>query len=494
MRLQTYLNATLLRLRFIRRIVVEFNSGCATAFGYGSHTCASQSFKMAPNVQKAVSTFVASCPSSSYSALGNLVRKRKQRIQKQLSILHVLKSRWRILLQASLLSILLVSRPTKDHVRAQRSCRRLTRNDGWWHLVWTSYSNKRFKQTFRVSRGTFQYILLRIRADIEKQVVTEEPVSPECRLAICLYRLGRGDYLTTISEMTGLASPTICNITIEVSEAIVNNLWEDNVGKYFPSDEGEFLDKMVEMESLWQFPCCFGAIDGCHIPIKCPSGGREANKEYHNFKNFYSIVLMAIVDAKYRFIWASCGYPGNSHDSLIFKSTQLYSDITQGKVIPNIAKEEVGAKIHPLILGDSAFPFKTWLMKPYTNAILSEEQRYFNYRLSRARMVTEGAYGRLKGRWRVLMRKCESKKSTIRSMTLACIVLHNICTELDDAALNCWDETVDQTGKKRPQNEVRDLLIMTNSPQSPDNNYEAGKIREALKRKFFSEKLGHGVF
>ena len=40
-----------------------------------------------------------------------------------------------------------------------------------------------------------------------------------------------------------------------------------------------FLDKMVEMESVWQFPCCFGAIDGCHIPIKCPDGGREANKE-----------------------------------------------------------------------------------------------------------------------------------------------------------------------------------------------------------------------
>ena len=196
----------------------------------------------------------------------------------------------------------------------------------------------------RVSRGTFQYILLRIRTDIEKQVVTEEPVTPECRLAICLYRLGRGDYLTTISEMTGLACPTICNITIEVSEATVNNLWIDSVCKYFPSNEGEFLDKMVEFESLWQFPCCFAAIDGCHIPIKCPSGGRGANKEHHNFKNFYSIVLMALVDAKYRFIWAGCGYPGNSHDSLIFKSTQLYSDITQGKVIPNIAKEEVGPK------------------------------------------------------------------------------------------------------------------------------------------------------
>ena len=56
--------------------------------------------------------------------------------------------------------------------------------------------------------------------------------------------------------------------------------------------------------------------------------------------------------------------------------------------------------ITPLILGDSAFPFRSWLMKPYTNTVLSPQERYFNYRLSRARMVTEGAYGRLKGRWK----------------------------------------------------------------------------------------------
>ena len=99
------------------------------------------------------------------------------------------------MLQASLFSILLLS--SQGHVRAPRSCRRLSRNGGWWHLVWTSYSDRRFKQTLRVSRGTFQYILCQIRADILKQVVTEEPVSPECRLAICLYRLGRGDYLST---------------------------------------------------------------------------------------------------------------------------------------------------------------------------------------------------------------------------------------------------------------------------------------------------------
>ena len=345
-----------------------------------------------------------------------------------------------------------------------------------------------------MSRGTFLYILERIRHDIAKETVTEEPISPELRLAVCLYRLGKGDYLATIGEMTGIAEPTVCLIVIEVSEAIVNNLWHDHVESLFPKTRKEFLDKMVEMESRWQFPCCFGAIDGCHVPIKCPAGGRESNKEYHNFKNFYSVVLMAIVDSQYRFTWASCGFPGNSHDSLIFQSTNLYSEIVKGNVIPSIAKKEGDVEIPPVILGDSAFPFKTWLLKPYTNAVLSADQRYFNYRLSRARMVTEGAYGRLKGRWRVLMRKCESRKSTTKKMTLACTVLHNLCINMDDPSAPHWHEEFEKiSGKTRPANEVRELLDMTECRPINDNNAAATKIREALKQKFFLEKQGMGV-
>ena len=99
------------------------------------------------------------------------------------------------------------------------------------------------------------------------------------------------------------------------------------------------------------------------------------------------------------------------------------AEIAQGKILPGIAKNVGGVDVPPLIVGDSAFPFQTWLMKPYTNAVLTEKQKYFNYRLSRARMVSEGAYGQLKGRWRVLFRRNECSQKNVRTVTMACIVL-----------------------------------------------------------------------
>ena len=72
-----------------------------------------------------------------------------------------------------------------------------------------------------------------------------------------------------------------------------------------PTTEEEFKPKILDMEEMWQFPYCWAALDGCHIPIKCPPGGKNSCKEYHNYKNFYSIVLMAFVDSHYRFIWAA---------------------------------------------------------------------------------------------------------------------------------------------------------------------------------------------
>lgn len=82
-----------------------------------------------------------------------------------------------------------------------RSCRCFGRNHGWFKLVYgLLIQMNALKKTFRVSRSTFIFILHRIRHVLERHTITEDPVSPECRLALCLYRLGRGDYFCTIAD------------------------------------------------------------------------------------------------------------------------------------------------------------------------------------------------------------------------------------------------------------------------------------------------------
>ena len=81
---------------------------------------------------------------------------------------------------------------------------------------------------------------------------------------------------------------------------------------------------------------------------------------------------MALVDVKYRFICGSCGYPGNSHDSIILQSMSLRYNIKDGKEIPDFSQKVGEVSIPPLILGDSAFPFGAFLTKPYSCAVLTK--------------------------------------------------------------------------------------------------------------------------
>ena len=138
-----------------------------------------------------------------------------------------------------------------------------------------------------------------------------------------------------------------------------------------------------------------------------------------------------------------------------------------------------------LILVDSAFPLKCWMLKPYSNAVLTLKQRYFNYHLSRARMVTEGAYGQLKGCWHVLHRKYESSAKEVKIITLACVILHNICISQNDQLPKYWDITSDlHTSTK-----VRDTLDMTKAQKVKDSEKEAIKIQNALADHFWQEKV-----
>ena len=79
------------------------------------------------------------------------------------------------------------------------------------------------------------------------------------------------------------------------------------------------------------------------------------------------------------------------------------------------------------------------------NGRLTSQQKLFNYRLSRARVVVEHAYGRLKGRWRCLLKRIDIDVRNVPELIAACCTLHNICEIHGDSFDEHWLEGVEVT-------------------------------------------------
>jgi hypothetical protein len=64
-----------------------------------------------------------------------------------------------------------------------------------------------------------------------------------------------------------------------------------------PTEE-EWLDIAAGFKRDANFPHCVGAIDGKHIRIIKPS---NTGSFYYNYKNYFSLVLLAVCDSNYMF-------------------------------------------------------------------------------------------------------------------------------------------------------------------------------------------------
>ena len=108
--------------------------------------------------------------------------------------------------------------------------------------------------------------------------------------------------------MVGRGVSTVSSILEEVSKVLVDHLWNNCVSVHMP-DSKEAFKKNPQHGKTLAVPVLLGSNRQLPYPNTCPPGGLEVCKEYHNFKIFYSIVLMAMVDSKYRFVWGRCGFP-----------------------------------------------------------------------------------------------------------------------------------------------------------------------------------------
>ncbi|GFO46008.1 hypothetical protein PoB_007251300 [Plakobranchus ocellatus] len=72
-----------------------------------------------------------------------------------------------------------------------------------------------------------------------------------------------------------------------------------------------FKTMAADFFDTWNFPNYVGAIDGKHVRVKCPA---NSGSMFYNYKNYFSVVLQAAVDASYKFIAIDVGGYGKQSD------------------------------------------------------------------------------------------------------------------------------------------------------------------------------------
>lgn len=232
-----------------------------------------------------------------------------------------------------------------------------------------------------------------------------------------------------------------------------------------PHTVEEWKDVSKDFDHIWQFPHCLGALDGRHITLRVPiSDGAY----YHNFKGTNSIVLLGLVDAKYRFIYVNIGVNGRISDGGVFHQSSLCKAISENSINFPQAEPIVGQSLPYVIVADEAFSLSPNLMKPYSRRDLSHDRKVFNYRLSRARRVVENAFGILANRFRVLLTPINLSVDKTEVIALCCVILHNYLTTLNATAYATPDEEeyqqLPQIGQQRGNRssnvarEIRDMF------------------------------------
>ncbi|KAM3849816.1 uncharacterized protein ACN63O_020435 [Diretmus argenteus] len=272
-------------------------------------------------------------------------------------------------------------------------------------------------------RGTFMHLCDLLRPSLTRNNTHyRQPVPVEMRVAITLWRLATNLEFRSLSHLFGVGRSTACMITQEVIMAI-NNTMSKNFIK--PPSGAELRAIMQAFRDKWHFPQVARAIDGTHIGIKAPS---DTPTDYYNRKGFFSVLMQGVVDHRMMFWDVNIGYSGKVHDARVFVNSSLYRRGQAGTLLPGWTETFEGVDVPLVLLGDSAYPLLPWLMKPFPEGRgITPEQVQFNHRLSQTRMTVERAFGRLKGRWRCLLKRNDTHITFISRTIMACCVLHNFC-------------------------------------------------------------------
>ncbi|XP_040066534.1 uncharacterized protein LOC120840195 [Ixodes scapularis] len=203
----------------------------------------------------------------------------------------------------------------------------------------------------------------------------------------------------SVQAFFGLGRSTVNELYKEFCTVVVSALepeWVKMVGA------AELSERVREFEATLDFPQAIGALDGCHFPVSPPQADAT---DYRNYKGWSAL-----------------------------------AGILEGPTFQKPMITINGTAVPPVILCDQVFPLTPNLLKPYPRKDVTDNstQAGFNKRLSAARKIVENAIGRVKARFRLILKRMECDVNNARLIVRAFCVLNNICEHFNDGVEAQW--------------------------------------------------------
>lgn len=316
-----------------------------------------------------------------------------------------------------------------------RSVWSLEKNDEWWTRVVPLMTDQQFKDNFRLERSTVKNLLHQVAPYFRRNDTNYRLcIQVEKKVCCALYAMGSTAELRTIGHLFGIGKSTAGELLHEFCSILIELFFHRLVK--FPTTNEEIKMTIDGFATKYQYPLCLGSLDGTHISVTPPMGFET---DYFNYKKFYSIIMLAVVDSNLRFTYVNIGAPGRCNDASVYTRSNL-ADVIKNPIYENHFMIVNARKVQAHLIADSAFALHRTLMKPYPiHPDMPRENVIFNYRLSRCRCTVERGFGLLKNRFRLLHKKMVFNVENATNIAKAAAILHNICINSEDAYEHQWD-------------------------------------------------------
>lgn len=227
--------------------------------------------------------------------------------------------------------------------------------------IFERYTDSELLGYYRFNREGLEFLLDLLNPVLEVTSARGRPLPADVKLCIALRFYGCGTFQKVVGDSLNGSQSTVSRVVECVTNGLVA-LAPNHIK--FPTTNENVARATAGFRLMTgcRIPKVMGCVDGTHVRILAPSSN-EHEEAYVNRKGFHSINVQIVSDAYSNIMQIEARWPGSVHDSTILKESPVWGQM------PRIQD-------HGVLLGDSGYPCKRFLLTPFRNPSSNKEERF----------------------------------------------------------------------------------------------------------------------